>query len=122
MRVRSLASLSGLRIQCCGKPQHRSAAAPPVQPIAQELPYAAGVAVKQKKRKFCKLTCVALTIVVLQGDLGNSMACFLNTPPLSCLLSAFAFPLETQTAEHSFFYSAHYLTYRFQLNPAARLN
>ena len=58
-RVWSLASLSGLRIRCCCKLQHRwrmrlrsivavavayASAAAPIQPLGQELPYAAGVA------------------------------------------------------------------------------
>ena len=55
MRIRSLALLSGLRIQSCHKPQpshrcgsepvllwlwRRPAAAAPIQPLAGELPYA----------------------------------------------------------------------------------
>ena len=62
MCVRSLASLSGLRIQLCHKLRHRSypsllwlwrrpAAAAPVQPLAWELTYAPGVALKRKKKK-----------------------------------------------------------------------
>ena len=62
--VRSLASLSGLRIwHCCGAGHrrgsdpvllwlwHRSAASALIQPLAQELPYAAGAALKSKKKK-----------------------------------------------------------------------
>jgi len=62
MRVQSLASLSGLRIWHCHKLWSRSqmhsdptllwlwrrpAAAAPIRPLAQELPYAAGVALKR---------------------------------------------------------------------------
>ena len=63
MGVQSLASLSGLRIQgamSCGigrrhtsDPEllwHRLAAAAAVRPLAWDLPYAAGVAIKSKKR------------------------------------------------------------------------
>ena len=66
MQVRSLALLSGLRIWCCHKLQRRLqkqlgscvaaavayvAAAAPTQPLAWELPYAADVAIKEKKKK-----------------------------------------------------------------------
>ena len=66
MQVRSLASLSGLRIWgCCGcgggyrcslDPMLlwlwcRSAAVAPIRALAWELPYAAGVALKRKKKK-----------------------------------------------------------------------
>ena len=62
-QVRSQALLSGLRIQCCCKLcvgrsfgsdlallwlWCRPAAAVPIQPLAQELSYAAGAAVKRK--------------------------------------------------------------------------
>jgi len=64
MCVLSLASLSGLRIRCCHSCMvgHRcgsdlvvswlwcrSAVAALIRPLAQELPYATGVAVKEKK-------------------------------------------------------------------------
>ena len=59
IRVRSLASLSGLRIWHCCKLQHRSqtwlwlwyrlAAAALIHPLAWELPYATGAALKEKK-------------------------------------------------------------------------
>ena len=45
-----LALLSGLRIQCCYELWGRPAAAAPIQPLACELPYAAGVALKKKKK------------------------------------------------------------------------
>ena len=66
MRVRSLASLSGLRIQCCLELWCRSktwlgpsvavavcrpVAAAPIQPLAWELLYASGVALKSQKIK-----------------------------------------------------------------------
>ena len=53
----TLASLSGLRIQCCLKLQHRlqmchrPVVAAPTQPLAKELPYAAGMALKRKEKK-----------------------------------------------------------------------
>ena len=68
MWVWSLAMLSGLRIQSCHKLWCRSqmrlrsallwlwyrwAAAAPIGPLAWELPYAAGAAVKRKKFHFC---------------------------------------------------------------------
>ena len=58
--VPSLASLSGLRIQCCLELQlrilscfgcRRLAAATPIQPLAWELPYAAGMALKKKRKE-----------------------------------------------------------------------
>ena len=63
MRVSSLVWLSGLRIWCWHKPWHRlqmwlgpallwlwcrPEAAAPIQPLAQELPYAAGSALNNK--------------------------------------------------------------------------
>ena len=68
MWIWSLASFSGLRMQCCCKLQHsrcssdlallwlwcRPAAAALIQPLAQELPYATGAAlVKKKKNVIC---------------------------------------------------------------------
>ena len=47
MKVRSLAPLSGLRITCCRELWRRPAAAAQIQPLARELPYAAGVALKR---------------------------------------------------------------------------
>lgn len=61
MRVRSLVTLSGLRIWPCRKLPHRlqmqlrsGAAAVPIQPLAQELPYPTGVALKGKKKRHHK--------------------------------------------------------------------
>jgi len=66
LRVRSLASLSGLRIQRCYELWCRSqthldlvllwlwcrlAAAAPIKPLAWEPPYAAGAALKRQKTK-----------------------------------------------------------------------
>ena len=50
MRVQSLASLSGLRIWHCCELWLWPAAASPIQPLASELPYAAGVALKTKTK------------------------------------------------------------------------
>ena len=50
MQVQTLASLSGLRIQpYCHELWCRIAAAALIQPLAWELPYASGVALKKKK-------------------------------------------------------------------------
>jgi len=49
MPVRSLASLSGLRIWYCHKLQA------PIQPLAWELPCAAGVALKRERKKEIQL-------------------------------------------------------------------
>ena len=69
-QVQSLALLSGLRIPHSQKLQHRSqmglgysvamavaqaAAATPIQPLAQELPYAAGAAIKKKKTIYLEI-------------------------------------------------------------------
>ena len=66
MQVRSLVSLSGLRIQLCHKLWHRSqmrlgysaavavaqaSAAAPIQPLTNELPYATAVALKRKRKR-----------------------------------------------------------------------
>ena len=66
IRVGSLARLSGLRVQRCCKLWHRlqmrlrsgvalavasAAVAALIRPLAQELPYATGVAIKRKKSK-----------------------------------------------------------------------
>ena len=67
MQVQSLASISGLNIRRCRELQcrsqmqlgswlwHRLAAAAPIWPLAWELPYAAGMALKSKKKK--KIQC-----------------------------------------------------------------
>ena len=47
MQVRSLALFSGLRIWCCSG-FGRLAATAPIRPLAWELTYAAGVALKKK--------------------------------------------------------------------------
>ena len=51
MWVWSLALLCGLRIQRCHELWHRPAAAAPIPPLAQELPYATGVTLKTKQNK-----------------------------------------------------------------------
>ena len=51
MWVQSLALLSGLRIQRCRELWCRPAAIAPIQPLAWELPCAANVALKGKKKK-----------------------------------------------------------------------
>ena len=51
MWVRSLVLLSVLRIQCCHELWCRLAAAAPIQPLACELPHAAGAALKRQKKK-----------------------------------------------------------------------
>ena len=49
--VQSLASLSGLRIWRCRELWCRPAVAAPIGPLAGELPYAAGAALKKKRPK-----------------------------------------------------------------------
>ena len=49
--VRSLASLSGLRICCCYELWCRPAATAPIRPIARELPDAVGAALERQKAK-----------------------------------------------------------------------
>ena len=84
MRVQSLASLDGLRIQHCRElwcrsqtwlgsqiavAAHRPEAAAPVQPLAWELPCAIGAALKKKKKKIkenIKLTYVTPLLKTLQ--------------------------------------------------------
>ena len=51
LQVQSLASISGLRIQCCCELWCRLAATAPIRPLAWELPYATGVAQEKAKRK-----------------------------------------------------------------------
>ena len=51
LQVQSLALLSRLRIWCCHKLWLRLEAAPLFRPLARELPYAAGVAIKRKKKE-----------------------------------------------------------------------
>ena len=51
LQVRSLASLSGLRIWCCRELWCRPAAATPIRPLAWETPYATGAALKRQKPK-----------------------------------------------------------------------
>ena len=47
--VRSLASLSGSGIRCWPELWGRPAAVAPIQPLAWELPYTVGVALKEQK-------------------------------------------------------------------------
>ena len=51
MWVRSLAALSGLRIRHCSELWCRPAAAAPIRPLAWELPYATGTALKSRGKK-----------------------------------------------------------------------
>ena len=44
--------LSGLRIWCCSELRCRRAAVAPIPLLAWDPPYAAGVALKRKKKKF----------------------------------------------------------------------
>ena len=50
MQVWSLASLSGSGIQHCRELWCRLAAVAPIQPLAWEVPYAAGVTLKKPKK------------------------------------------------------------------------
>ena len=54
MQLQSLASLSGLRIWCCYEMWCRLAAVALIGHQSQELPYAAGVVIKRRK-KFLKI-------------------------------------------------------------------
>ena len=49
--VQFLASLSGLRIQHCCELWYRPGTIAPIQPLAWELPYAVGAALKRPKKK-----------------------------------------------------------------------
>ena len=51
MQVRSRALLSGLRIWCCRELWCRPAAAALILPLAWEIPYAAGAALKKAEKK-----------------------------------------------------------------------
>ena len=68
--VRSLAWLSGLRIGCCCELWCRLAAIAPIQPLAWELLYAVGVALKSIKKNvflcpcFQDLRCVCPTPIL----------------------------------------------------------
>ena len=55
--IQSLTSLSGLRILCCHELWCRLAAAALIQPLAWELLYAVGAALKRPKKKK-KLRCI----------------------------------------------------------------
>ena len=50
-RARSLVSLNGSRIWRCRELWCRPAAIAPIQPLAWDLPYVAGVALKKKGKK-----------------------------------------------------------------------
>ena len=71
MQVQSLALLSGLRIRCCHEPWCRSAAVAPIQPLAWELPYAAGMALKSKTNKQKKNNKGQETAVRIFGQCGS---------------------------------------------------
>ena len=51
MQVRSLASITGLKIWHCHELWCRPAATAPIQPPAQEFPYASGVALPPARKK-----------------------------------------------------------------------
>ena len=61
MRILSLALLSGFRIWLFGELWCRLAAAAPIQPLAWQLPYASGVALKSKKKKKVMVEFLLLT-------------------------------------------------------------
>ena len=62
LQVRSLASLSGLRIQHCHELWCRPAAVAPIRPLAWELPYAAGRALKKKKKNVHLMNGITLKV------------------------------------------------------------
>ena len=96
MQVRSLASLSGLRIEHCHKPWCRSwmrfgpallwlwrrqVAAAPIRPLVWELPHAEGTALKRKKKiHICFPTPSSIILKTLSSFQLNSSAI-----PLSCI-------------------------------------
>ena len=51
LRIRSLASLSGLRMRCCHELWCRLAAVAPIRPLAWKPPYATGATPKEEKKK-----------------------------------------------------------------------
>ena len=55
LRVQALTLPSGLRIWCCRELWCRPAAVALTRPLAWELLYAAGVAIKKSKKKKCNL-------------------------------------------------------------------
>ena len=107
MWVWSLASFSGLKIQCCPKLQHscrcgsdpallwlwhRPAAAAPIQPLAWKLPYTAGVAIKINKTKQRKLfLIVALRFCLLSLTFGPRVSYSWLSYFLVCVTLFFAY-------------------------------
>ena len=86
MRIQSLVSLSGQRILLCGELWCRSqtgwdllllwlwcraAAVAPIPPLAWELPYASGAALKRKKKKERKKTKLIGVPIVAQWNLTS---------------------------------------------------
>ena len=51
LRVRSLASRSGLKIRCCRELWCRPAATAPIRPLTWEPPYAMGAGLEKTKRQ-----------------------------------------------------------------------
>ena len=99
MWVQSLALLSGAGIHCCHelwcKLQvqlrsvllwHRPAAAVPIPPLAWELPYAAGLAVKKKKKKKQASWRKPMYKGCMMGNKTGAKGSDIR-PCLSCLLS-----------------------------------
>ena len=66
--VPSLTSLRGLRIQRCRELWCRPAAVGPIQPLAWELPYAVGAALKKKKTKTQKTGSRFVPLIGQKGD------------------------------------------------------
>ena len=86
MRVRSLTSLSGLRIHCCHELwcrsqmwlgssvavyRHRPAAVAPIWPLAWEVPYGIGAGLKKKKKICFKCNGASLVFNCLSAHSAN---------------------------------------------------
>ena len=67
LQVRSLASLSGLRIQRCHELWHRLAATALIGPLAWEPPYATGAALKSKTKTNKKINLALKEFITRQN-------------------------------------------------------
>ena len=90
LQVQFLASLNGLRIQCChvGRRQgselallrlrHRPASTAPIRPLPWELLYAEGAALKKTKDKNEKVFIESMYVCILsEVDINKEKKCFI---------------------------------------------
>ena len=86
MQVRPLALSSGLRIQCCRELWCRPAAVVPIRPLAWELTYVAGAALKSKQTdKKNYISCESVYFTAINSSTSQYSHVIHRTPETQCL-------------------------------------